>query len=220
MKKLVYVAVFVMLLFAFAGCKNKEVSNENKPSTSLDRHTVNEAYYDMFGEFINSFTTVEEENKNFIIKSSSDYAGFFYEIYDNYGNLLDIGFHDWRGNFDVSKNGNLVKLEYGFGGTNVHSRYRLYDVEHGKVSRYFDGPIAVNDMLVAYFTMSEDRAVLVVQDAFDTEKTYKEFNGKFDEYIWLKIIGLSFSDDGTKLVIKHRETNNEENIIEESFSLK
>ena len=36
----------------------------------------------------------------------------------------------------------------------------------------------------------------------------------------MKIQEINFSSDGTKISIKHCETNNEENIIEETFDLK
>ena len=70
---------------------------------------------------------------------------------------------------------------------------------------------------IAYFTVSEEKAVLVVQDAFDVERKYEEFSGKFDRFILMKIHEISFSEDGTQIYIKHCETNNESNIIEETF---
>ena len=113
----------------------------------------------------------------------------------------------------------IITLEYGYGGTNVHPKFRLYDAQKGIASRYFEGPIAVNGTLIAYFDVSNEEASLIVQDVFDVEKNYKEFSGKFDRFILMKIQEISFCEDGTKIHIKYCETNNESNIIEETFIL-
>ena len=223
-----------MLLFflSLVGCKTdtavEGVSSDKSTENNVAQNDISEssvseerkdAYYNTFENFERTFTTVRVNEKNYIIKTSADFAGDFYEIYDNYGNLLDKGVHGWRGGFDITKENDIITLEYGFGGTNVHPKYRLYDAQKGIASRYFQGPIAVNGTLIAYFTVSEEKAVLVVQDAFDVERKYEEFSGKFDRFILMKIYEISFSEDGTQIYIKHCETNNESNIIEETFVL-
>jgi len=220
------------MCIVFVGCKaNKsiaEVSSDNVSQTDVPQNDISEssfseeqidAYYNIFENFERSFTTVSVNEKNYIIKTSSDFAGDFYEIYDNNGNLLDKGFHGWRGSFDITKENDIITLEYGFGGTNVHPKFRLYDAQKGIASRYFEGPIAVNGTLIAYFDVSNEEASLIVQDVFDVEKYCKVFNGKFDTFIGMKIQEMSFSEEGTQIIIKHRETNNESNIIEETFVL-
>ncbi len=223
-----------MLLFflSLVGCKtdtavegvpSDKSAENNVAQNDISESSVSEkrkdAYYNTFENFERTFTTVGVNEKNYIIKTSADFAGNFYEIYDNNGNLLDKGFHGWRGSFDITKENDIITLEYGFGGTNVYPSYRFYDAQGGIASRYFEGPIAVNGTLIAYFTENEEKTLLVVQDIFDGEKNYKEFSGKFDRFISMKIQEISFSEDGTKIHIKHRETNNESNIIEETFAL-
>jgi len=232
MKKRLMIFICLAMCIVFVGCKaNKsiaEVSSDNVSQTDVPQNDISEssfseeqidAYYNIFENFERSFTTVSVNEKNYIIKTSSDFAGDFYEIYDNNGNLLDKGFHGWRGSFDITKENDIITLEYGFGGTNVHPKFRLYDAQKGIASRYFEGPIAVNGTLIAYFDVSNEEASLIVQDVFDVEKYCKVFNGKFDTFIGMKIQEMSFSEEGTQIIIKHRETNNESNIIEETFVL-
>lgn len=214
MRKTASFLLILIFLFCLCGCQN---ANQEKVSSSV--LSEKDEYYNAFENFESSFINVRVKDVNYIIKSSKDYAGDFYEIYDNYGNLLDKGFHGWRGSFDISKEDNIVTLEYGFGGTNVFPKYRLYDIEKSKVSRYYEGPIAVKDKLVAYFSANEDDASLVVQDIFDIDKNYHEFNGEFDKSIFMKIQEIYFVDNGKKIIIKYCEANNENNIIEETFIL-
>lgn len=230
MKKYICLLLVLLCFFGLVGCKSDRAVDGISPDNSFESNTTpkktsesnvseeqKDAYFNTFENFERTFTTVRVNEKNYIIKTSADFAGDFYEIYDNYGNLLDKGFHGWRGGFDITKENDIITLEYGFGGTNVHPKYRLYDAQKGIASRYFQGPIAVNGTLIAYFTVSEEKAVLVVQDAFDVERKYEEFSGKFDRFILMKIHEISFSEDGTQIYIKHCETNNESNIIEETF---
>lgn len=219
MKRLICTVLCVAAMFSLSGCKSDETQTQQSFVASSASDTDSKEYYNTYENFENSFSNIEKENNNYIIKSSDKYAGNFYEIYDNESNLLDKGFHDWRGSFDISKDGDIIKLEYGFGGTDIHPQYRLYDVKNGKASRYFHGPVATHGNKIAYFNTIQDKAVLIVQDAFDTKEYYKEFYGKFDELVHLKIQEIKFLSDGSKIIIKHCETNNESNIIEETFDL-
>ena len=222
----------LLCFLSLVGCKSDRavdgISSDNSfesNTTPNDTSKINvseaqkDAYFNTFENFERTFTTVRVNEKNFLIKTSADFAGDFYEIYDNNGNLLDKGFHGWRGSFDITKENDIITLEYGYGGTNVHPKFRLYDAQKGIASRYFEGPIAVNGTLIAYFDVSNEEASLIVQDVFDVEKNYKEFSGKFDRFILMKIQEISFCEDGTKIHIKYCETNNESNIIEETFIL-
>ena len=222
MKKFICLLLALLFILGLVGCNRDEVvedTNSDESSISEISNEQKDAYFNTFENFERTFTTVRVNEKNYIIKTSTDFAGDFYEIYDNNGNLLDKGFHGWRGSFDISKERDIITLEYGFAGTSVHPKYRMYDAEKGIASRYFEGPIAVNGTLIAYFKVSNEEASLVVQDIFDVENCYKVFNGKFDTFILMKIQEISFSEDGTQINIKHCETNNESNIIEETFVL-
>lgn len=222
MKKIWALLVCVLLCLAFWGCADETTADESLLS-HVDAEGISEEqkqiYYQTFKNFKSAFTDTEKETDNYRITSSEKYAGNFYEIYDNDKNLLDKGFHDWQGAFDISQDGEIVVLKYGYGG-NAQPSYRVYDVKNGRVSRYYKGPFTRHGNLVAYFRLLDDDAVLVVQDAFDVGKSYQEFDGKFDRFIGLKIVEFSFSDDGTSVYVKHCETNNKKNILEESFELK
>ncbi len=216
MKKCIVFLLVLTFIFSFTGCTSEKPIGETSSDLSMEHN----AYYNTFDDFERTFTTVEKNDSNYVIKSSEEYAGNFYEIYDNNGDLLDYGFHDCRGSFYISKQNNIVTLEYGFGGSNVQPDYRFYDVEQSKVSRYFNGPIAVKDETIAYFNIIGEKASLIVQNIFDVDKAYQEFWGKFDKFILMKITEISFSKDGTAVIIKHHETNNETNIIEETFTIR
>lgn len=177
------------------------------------------SYYDTFERFESTFTLVRDKTDNYTILYSDKHAGDLYAIYDNHGNLLDKGYHGYRGTFEITENQNIITLKYGFGGTNTHPVYRLYDAENSKVSRYFGGPVAVAGSRVAYFDVTDENATLIVQDAFDAALFRKEFSGKFDHYIQLKIQEIAFTSDETAVTVKHCETDNESHIIEETFPL-
>ena len=159
MKKYISFLLGLIIILGMTGCRNKEKIEETTSNISSEKDISDaekDAYFNTFYNFESMFTNVRVKDNNYIIKSSSSHAGEFYEIYDNNENLLDKGYHNDRGSFDISKEKNIVTLEYGFGGSSVWPKYRLYDVEKGKVSRYFDGPIAVNGTLIAYCIANEE----------------------------------------------------------------
>lgn len=218
MKKYICLLLVLLFIFTFTGCKSNKLGGTTSSQNGVSEEQK-DTYYNSFENFEETFTAITVKEKNHIIKTSDKFAGDFYEIYDNNGNLLDKGYHGWRGSFDISKKDEVIVLEYGFGGTSVHPKYRFYDAEKGIASRYFEGPIAYSGQLVAYFSINENNAKLIVQDIFNIEETYIEFSGKFDKFILMKIQEMSFNEDGTKILIRHCETNNESNIIEETFVL-
>lgn len=216
---------FLMILLSFSllcSCKNNLQNNDVNSENVYWDHTLDptiDAYFNTFENFEYTFKEITEKDKNYIIYKSNEHAGNFYEIFDNYGNYLDKGYHGYRGSFDISKKDNIVQLEYGVSGTNVFPTYRFYDIEKSKVSRYFSGPIATTDNLVAYFVFDENETTLVVQDMFDIDKTYKEFTGKFNERIYMDINEMYFSNDATQIIINYSNVNSKDDIVEEKFNL-
>lgn len=217
-------ATCLSILF-LTGCNTTPPNNgdltENTTPQSTQEKSEEEltTYYNTFENFESTFTLVREKTDNYTILYSDKHAGDFYAIYDNYGNLLDKGYHGYRGAFAITENQNIITLKYGFGGTNTHPVYRLYDAKNGIASRYFDGPVAVAGSLVAYFDVTNENATLIVQDAFDATLFRKEFSGEFDDNILLKIQEITFTDNETSVTVKHCETDNESHIIEETFPL-
>ncbi|MBQ3547951.1 MAG: hypothetical protein IJA44_05720 [Clostridia bacterium] len=210
MKKLACLMLMVLIVLTFSCCKN----NENGFSA-----TGADEYFNTFENFENTFTEIYVKEKNYEIRHSKYHVGDFYTVYDNYGNLLDKGYHGYRGSFNISQKDNVVTLEYGFGGTYVFPKYRMYDIEKGMVSRYFEGPIALKDNMIASFIIKDDRAYLTVQDIFDTDVFCKEFSINMDKFYHLQIEEVYFADDGKKVFIKHYEDDYESDIVEKSFDL-
>lgn len=229
MKRAVCLLVATFLLFIASGCGDNTESNI--PDTSKDNNSGAEsstvsvteeemdAYFNTFENFEETFTKVYKKENNFVIKESDQHAGYFYEIYDNAGNLLDKGYHGYRGVFDIRIDGNIVTLEYGFGGTGVHSTYRFYDVAKSKVSRYFAGPIALHDGLIACLDEEDNDLTLVVQDLFDTDKTYRKIAEKVNGSFVISFDDMYFSKDGLKIILSYYDVNIDD-ITQEVFDLK
>lgn len=223
----IYAGVLVACLtvLSLTGCTTAPTNNDDFDKNAASQSTQEKSeeelttYYDTFENFESTFTLVREKTDNYTILYSDKHAGDFYAIYDNYGNLLDKGYHGYRGSFEITENQDIITLKYGFGGTNTHPTYRLYDAKKGIASRYFDGPVAVAGSRIAYFDVTNENATLIVQDAFDATLFRKEFSGEFDDNILLKIQEIIFTDNETSVTVKHCETDNESHIIEETFPL-
>lgn len=239
MKRALLLLLALTFVIVFIGCEKAETTTETSTDTTAEVQGTTEAasendgngepndmvtdesdtYFNSIYDIEDSFTETYKEDKNFLITKSDEYAGDFYEIYDNYGNLLDKGYHGWRGSFDISKNGDIITLEYGFGGTNVFPKYRFYDVANSMVSRYYDGPVDIYGSNVAFFKEENGKVVLAVQNMFDSTEYYREFTGRFDRLICLYIKDIVFSEDGKEITIEFHETDNTDNIIIETFKL-
>lgn len=92
MKKLFALFLSAFILLCFVGCNSNQITPSPTPT---------DAYYNTYADFKDTFLTKSKEDNNFTIYTSEKYAGYFYEIYDNNNHLLDKGFHDWRGSFDI-----------------------------------------------------------------------------------------------------------------------
>ena len=97
----------------------------------------------------------------------------------NDGNLLDQGYHGWRGSFGLSFNEDgILVLNYGSGGSPPLWSERYYDVTNGRISRFFfNPPVQSHSNLVVYFEAKEEYdgdIVLIIQNMFDPSLYYKE----------------------------------------------
>ncbi len=218
-KIILILAIFLILLLSgCSGTASQPQDDKSGISEDMNATSAKDAYYSTFSDFKSTFTVVDEQTENYTIKSSDAHAGFFYEIYDNEQSLLDAGFHDWKGSFEITQTDNIVMLQYGFGGTNVQPLFRFYNVDGGKVSKYYSGPLTYHGETVAYFVRNDDKtAKMIVRNMFDDQIQKQEFSGKFDSKIGMKIESIVFSDDGNQITLRHHEDGNETNIIEEVF---
>ena len=192
MKKL---AVLVLLLvFLLSGCRGTSTPDANDSVNSENGTGTN---------FSDAFDTIYKQDKNYTVYT--DGFSFCYKVNDNNGDLLDVGYHDYRGSLDLYYQNNLLVLEYGNGG-NLKGSKRYYDLENGRVSRFFDNTVAQSDTKVAYFTYFEDsnKTALIVQDIFDRADYYIEIEREFalgtELYYNTRAV---FSEDGKKLEIKY-----------------
>ena len=214
MKKILSLLLVFCFVFVLCSCKNANTttnSSQNEAGEQInkqdDKTNLSEKYaVDDNGTVINFLDTIDtsyKEDKNYSIYT--DGFSFRYIVKDNDGNLLDMGYHDYRRNFDLYYLGKMLVLDYGSGGEAIPSR-RYYDVEKGRVSAFFLNTIAVTDTKVAYFSYEEKKKkdVLIVQDIFDLSKYYIEFERNFDNGTALFYnTKASFIDNGTKLEITY-----------------
>ena len=148
------------------------------------------------------FKTVYKQDKNYEILSDDDLTAFHYFVKDHNGYMIDEGYHDARGSFDIDQKGTFVILDYGYGGNARLQRY--YDVSNGRVSRFFERPVASSGELVAYFSVNgDDQIVLVVQNMFDPDKYYKEIIRDFSDFVLKDEAKAAFSENNTKLSIAY-----------------
>lgn len=143
-----------------------------------------------------------KQGKNYKILSNEEMTAFHYYVKDNNGYIIDEGYHDARGSFDMDQKGDFVTLNYGYGGNSWQERY--YDVSNGQVSRFFERPIQRSDELVAYFSVNHsDQIILVVQNIFDPNKYYKEIIRDFSDHVIKDEAKAAFSENNTKLEISY-----------------
>lgn len=214
MCKKVVVVILIVFLCILTSCSNNDdilVSLESRQNESLSEQTKNinlskKYTIDQSGTIINFLETIDtiyKKDKNYTIYT--DGFSFRYTVNDNKGNTLDIGYHDYRGSFDLYYQGNLLVLDYGFGGNSGTSQ-RYYDVERGIISPFYSNPIAVSDTKVAFFIYSgqNDKNVLIVQDIFNSEDYYIEIDRDFANGTVLYYnTKATFLENGKKLEITY-----------------
>ena len=124
--------------------------------------------------YLGTLTLPYEQGDNYEIFSDEAKTSFRYNVMDNYGNMMDIGYHNRRDGFSFSTKDDFLVLNYGFG--NILGQKRYYDVSNGRVSRFFSKPVHTHGELVAYLTKKGENEdwVLVIQNMFDPAVYYKE----------------------------------------------
>ena len=169
-------------------------------------------------DFAHTMDVLYEQSENYKILTDANQTGYLYNVQDNNGNLLDIGYHSYRGSFGFSLKNDILTLDYGAGGPTWYERY--YDVNNGRVSRFFEQPIATSKEMVAYFTIKDDNEiVLVVQNMFDTATYYRAFTGDFSNDVFKTKVKGEFSEDNTCLTVSY-QTNSEKFQMTTTFLLR
>lgn len=181
--------------------QEEQAFEQTDKSVLAEKYSVNDD--GIVINFLDTLDTLYKSDKNYTIYT--DGFSFRYTVEDNNGNVLDMGYHDYRGSFDLYYQGNLLVLNYGYGG-NIGASERYYDVENGRVSSFFSNPIAVSDTRVAYFVYREqdEKNVLIVQDIFDSSEYYTEIERDFaDGTVLYYNCEATFLDNGTRLQITY-----------------
>lgn len=159
--------------------------------------------YDIF----ESFKIVCEESPNYKLLTNEDGTGYCYYVYDNAGELLDSGYHDYRACGFAFKDG---YLSYYSAGLTFAWYERYYDTENGRVSRYYYRPLDTYENLVAYYGYNNDGdIILIVSDMFDKQTYYCEFGREFSLSVMMGGSTGSFSDDGENLTVTYIVTDHE-----------
>ena len=164
--------------------------------------------------YLSTLTILYKSGDNYEIYTDEGVTGFYYIVKDGHGELLDQGYHNWKGSFDLEYQNGLLVLDYGYGGNAWDERY--YDISGGRVSRVFPSPEAVSDKLVAYFVSESDGQIkLIVQDIFDSSVYYKEIVRDFSGDVYKVHFSGEFLDNNTKLRITYPVKDKEETVTED-----
>ena len=163
----------------------------------------------LVSEYDNSQNCLENVNffykqdKNYEILSNKEQTIFYYVIKDDNGYIIDEGYHNERGSFDINQNDEFLTMNYGYGGNVWYDRY--YDISNGRVSRFFERPIQNSNELVAYFVVqnSDNSIVLVIQNKFDKSDYYKEIRRDFSDFVIKDEVKTDFLENNTKLKISY-----------------
>lgn len=212
------IIVILAVMCSMFGCTSKEIYNSMESSTSSLLSSLSQEYtVDKDGYVWNYFSTLDElyqKGKNYEIYSDKVKTGFHYYVKDNDGNVIDEGYHDWRGSFGFNEKDGILELDYGFGGPLWQRRY--YDLSNGRVSRFFSKPLQTSGELVAYFkTKGENQdIILVVQNMFDSSKYYKEFERDFSTAVITGQSTAEFINDNKQLKINYWINPNDKEVTE------
>ncbi len=207
MKKKLFLITTILFIVSLCGCNG--VSNIHKIGTDSFAYDELKNYKE-FKNYLQNLNIEHEKSENFVIYTDENQTGYIYTITNNYGEQIDFGYHNYRGSFDIYEKSGLLVLDYGFGGNSWQERF--YDVERGKVSRFFQNPLATYNENIAYFTIKPENQeiYLIIQNIFDSSLYYEEILWEYSSNVFRTQPQTQFIQNGTKLKISYyEETNNE-----------
>lgn len=162
---------------------------------------------------LNTYDILLEKGNNYEVYTDEEQTAFHYFVKDNNGILMDEGYHNWRGSFSFNTVDNILQLNYGYGSSLWDERY--YDVETGRVSRFFPRPLQTYGETVAYFaTTQNEEIILIVQNMFDPSHLYKEFRCNFSDMVIRGDCKAEFLNDGRQLKVTYWKNPNDEEVTE------
>jgi len=199
-----YLSALLVVLLSSSACTADPIPSSPELSSIeklQQKYTIDED--GNVRDYMSTLNLTCERGENYEILSDGAKSEFHYYVMDDYGNVMDEGYHDWLGSFNFSTKDGLLELDYGFGSMFWQKRY--YDVSNGRVSRFFSKPVQTHGELVAYFTTKDESLdwVLVIQNMFDPAVYYKEIIRDFSLYVYTAPSTAEFLDDGKKLSITY-----------------
>ena len=144
-----------------------------------------------------------EKGEYFEVYRNSRADIYFYIVKNSKNEYLDFGYHDGRGSLKFFKSNGLLCLEYGVGGPTWYERY--YDIEKGKVSKFFAMPYLGYNNLVAYFSLADNVVCLFVEDVFDSNIRYEVKRG-FPRSVLREKVKLNFVEMN-KIHVEYNDEN-------------
>ena len=154
-----YISIFVValsLLLCLCGCKNGNTQNINEDTAPV-KNTVDS--YD-----ISKFYKVIQK----------DDSTFDYNVFDTEGEILDsetsVRLPSFKATGDY-----LMQLSVQTG-TGISTNYaKYYDLKNSKTSKTFNYVLTAKDNYVVCADYRNGKHIIIVQDIFDKEKYYKEY---------------------------------------------
>ncbi|MCL2165943.1 MAG: hypothetical protein FWH49_01455 [Clostridiales bacterium] len=191
----------------------------NNDSDSVASKVVSKYNVDHDGniwDYMSTLNILDQQGDNYEIYSDERNTAFHYYVMDNNGDVIDEGYHDWRGELSFEERDGILILNYGFGGSPALWQCRYYDVENGKVSRFFPKPVQTHEEIVVYYTYKaqSEEWVLVIQAMFNPAVYYREYRRDFSLFVYSMPSTAEFIDNGNSLQIKYWTNPNDDEIIE------
>ena len=171
----------------------------NKKSSRADFNIEQSAEKNYDSEF----NVLCDKGECFEIYTNSNGDMYLYAVKDSENNYLDFGYHGGRGSLRFFESFGLLCLEYGVGGSTWYERY--YDIEKGKVSKFFEMPYLGYNNLVACFSLTDNDVCLFVEDVFDSNIRYEVKRG-FPRSVLREKVKLNFVEMN-KIHVEYNDEN-------------
>lgn len=223
MRKIILFMLCVSILMAFCvGCGASEPGTHDSTSGTGTSVTEKNEKTEKTQWWLDDglFDIVCSEGENYKLMTNKEHSGYRYYVYDNSGDMIDEGYHSYRGCEFSYKDGYLAYHSHGL---TFQWYARYYDVNGGRVSRLYYRPLDTYKNLVAYYRSDSDGNIaLIVCDMFDQQTYYQSFSRDFGMSVLMGGSTGEFSEDGTTLTVTYTVTdyeNQKDTQITETFEL-
>lgn len=188
-KKILCIVLFLAVLF-LCGC---EADVNEEITTDCNGEDISVVYE----------SKVIEQQDFYTITDNGDFS-YSYEICDKNGNVI-LSENLWHTRPHITKvDENIFKCTTQWG-TGITTQKSVYvNVESGLVSEAFNAVYDEFAGKTVYYSFLDSRRVMVIQDIFDKDAYYKEFELSDDIYVAADAVtGAEVSSDGKTLTVKY-----------------